>query len=48
MEPFASGTSPCLACTKARGLETPDAIALYAPALVGAFEFSTAWIEFFQ
>jgi len=30
------------------GLATPDAIALYAPALVGAFEFSTAWIEFFH
>ena len=28
--------------------DLPGAIALYAPALVGAFEFSTAWIEFFR
>eukprot|EP00966_Prymnesium_polylepis_P206926 4793110-Prymnesium_polylepis.1 len=26
----------------------PDAVALYAPALVGAFELSTAWAELFE
>ena len=40
---------PGLALGRVEGkfLVPPEAVALYAPALVGAIEFSTAWTEFF-